>query len=441
MDIWTILGIESTKDTSAIKKAYAKLLKVYHPEDDPQGYQKLREAYELAMKWADQPEISDVFDDDEEDWHDDDNWVDDASLETMIENEDELVPSHPVQLLSQRIQELYDDFARRIDPNEWQALMTEDFMWKVEYQKARLNVLILFLEQNHFLPTSVWKVLDMSFGLTENKEMLFERYNKELIDYILKQVNGALELNFDCFVKKGNDFDIEQYLTLRQEAQFKLMDGNLAEAEQCLSEANAIFQDDPDLQLMRAKYYLEVDDVSEAMTCLKLLLALKPDEHEGYLLRARLLCEQGHYEEALKDCEYIEQNLPDFVDQDMIYISMQCKTASGQLKEAWEEYDRYRTICMKMYHFRLNALMAKLRNKKLYTQKYNTHYKVFQKRLRKSNYLSYGWLFFRLSWLYTVMFILTYFIFSFNPLYFYVLFIIWLGSALKTFITAKMFFS
>lgn len=75
------------------------------------------------MKLAEQPEIRMFFDADEA---------------------KELLPSHPVQQLSQHMQELYDDFARRIDRNEWQALMTEDFMWKVEYQKGRLNALIVF---------------------------------------------------------------------------------------------------------------------------------------------------------------------------------------------------------------------------------------------------------------------------------------------------------
>ena len=47
---WSILGIDPTNDVSAIKKAYAIKLKIYHPEDDPEGFQKLREAYEGAIK-------------------------------------------------------------------------------------------------------------------------------------------------------------------------------------------------------------------------------------------------------------------------------------------------------------------------------------------------------------------------------------------------------
>ncbi|BCN32326.1 J domain-containing protein [Anaeromicropila herbilytica] len=52
MNIWDILEIEQTADRAIIKKAYARKLKIYHPEDDPEGFQKLREAYDRALKYA-----------------------------------------------------------------------------------------------------------------------------------------------------------------------------------------------------------------------------------------------------------------------------------------------------------------------------------------------------------------------------------------------------
>jgi hypothetical protein len=52
MDIWDILGVEETCDLSAIKKAYARKLKIHHPEDDPQGFQTLKEAYDSAVQYA-----------------------------------------------------------------------------------------------------------------------------------------------------------------------------------------------------------------------------------------------------------------------------------------------------------------------------------------------------------------------------------------------------
>jgi hypothetical protein len=48
---WQILGIAPTPDEREVKRAYAKLLKTMRPEDDPDAFQRLREAFEAAL-WA-----------------------------------------------------------------------------------------------------------------------------------------------------------------------------------------------------------------------------------------------------------------------------------------------------------------------------------------------------------------------------------------------------
>ena len=52
MDCFKILDISVDSDIKTIKKAYAKLVKVHNPEDDPEGYQKIRKAYDNALKIA-----------------------------------------------------------------------------------------------------------------------------------------------------------------------------------------------------------------------------------------------------------------------------------------------------------------------------------------------------------------------------------------------------
>lgn len=52
MNWWNVLEVSHDSDLKTIKKAYAKLLKIHNPEDDAEEYQKLREAYDEAVKYA-----------------------------------------------------------------------------------------------------------------------------------------------------------------------------------------------------------------------------------------------------------------------------------------------------------------------------------------------------------------------------------------------------
>lgn len=52
MNIWETLGIEATSDIKVIRKRYAELVRLYHPEDQPEIYQQIVEAYKEALTFA-----------------------------------------------------------------------------------------------------------------------------------------------------------------------------------------------------------------------------------------------------------------------------------------------------------------------------------------------------------------------------------------------------
>lgn len=63
MNYFRILDLDRGADETAIKRAYARLLKATRPDDDPQGFQRLNEAYQAALAHARQPPME--WDEDE----------------------------------------------------------------------------------------------------------------------------------------------------------------------------------------------------------------------------------------------------------------------------------------------------------------------------------------------------------------------------------------
>lgn len=52
MNIWETLGIEPTTDVKLIRRRYAELVRLYHPEDQPEIYQEIVKAYQEALTYA-----------------------------------------------------------------------------------------------------------------------------------------------------------------------------------------------------------------------------------------------------------------------------------------------------------------------------------------------------------------------------------------------------
>lgn len=306
MTIWETLEIEATDDLKVIKRAYAKSLKKHHPEEDPEGYQRLREAYDSAVKLAKEGFSTETPVQDYE-----------ASLDLETDHAvaEGVIPSieHPVDQFIEKVQELYADFFARIEIENWESLLQEDIIWNVQYSELLQDRLIDFLEEHPYLPVEIWQLLDQAFHWQENKEGLEDRYGKGITQFLAENIMGIKQMGYKCFKKEG-DLHYEEYLQLRADAQFFLLEDDLDSAGEVLEQAHQRFQADPDLLHLQGIYYLRIQEDEKAIQTFERKLAISPTDSDALLYLAKLHFQAGGFSEAIQDCEQLLEHQPKHAD-------------------------------------------------------------------------------------------------------------------------------
>jgi uncharacterized RDD family membrane protein YckC len=115
MDIWQTLEIEATPDTKAIKRAYAKKLKITRPDEDPQGFQSLHNAYKAALHRATYWEY-DEDEDEVDDLHEENNNQTQAEnvITSSEQSTDILTPSVTEEIIDSKINEPSTEFSTKL---------------------------------------------------------------------------------------------------------------------------------------------------------------------------------------------------------------------------------------------------------------------------------------------------------------------------------------
>ncbi|WP_110933409.1 J domain-containing protein [Paenibacillus bouchesdurhonensis] len=359
MTIWQWLGIEPTNDIKQIKRAYKKQLQVYHPEDDPAGYQELREAYDRALKIAKQRnEMEQSFNElnyIEQDQQDrQEGQIEQAESQHTDEPERTVFipPRLPIALDmasldhdfdewaegSQKIDEfieraiaLYDHYPSRISSEDWVGLLNSKVTWNIYNIEEISERLLVVLEGRPFLPKEIWKLLEGFFGWRFDLGERWNGYEHEgahsFAQYYVKQLDEP-GLRYE-FLLNACDKNVEQFLRLRYKGYQALMANNLYEAGSFLEQAYAIFADDPDLLRLMGEYYARVGNDAQALEAYDKLIQVVPEEMDGYFQLARMKFQQGEYAEAAEELQALLTCVPRLVEARLLLCHCWLKLGQG----------------------------------------------------------------------------------------------------------------
>lgn len=256
MDDWTILGIEETDNKDILRRAYMKQLALHNPEDDPEGFQRVRAAYERVLQ----------------------RLTEAASAEA----EDDSLPGR----FMRRAARLYEDFSARIDAEAWKTLLTDEACVRLDLEDETVTRLLRFLMEHYYMPQSVWRVLNDHFDWLGRSEALRQNFPAGFIDFMISSA-GQPGTDYRLFTYDGNrkpdTRDYDRWLYLYYELDNLLATRDIHEADQQNS-------------------FREMQAELEAL----------PVKHVYYdLLCARILLTEGKSQEALSIVEPLAAQLPD----------------------------------------------------------------------------------------------------------------------------------
>ncbi len=346
MKDWEVLGIEPTLDASVIKKAYAKQLKLNHPEDNPQGYQELREAYDRLLKDVKNQSLKyreEANNNEDKAAKNFEKSTQDQIIDAWDDTENTEIPNNNdyftkkdendrvINEFLDKVVQLYHNFFQRIEYKYWEELLNGTIIWNLEASKIVNRKLLEFLSQNSLLPRNIWRYLNNYFNWTAQEEYIRDHFSAAFANYLFLQIGNERVLRYNFFDRSLN-INYEEYVFYRESAFVALMNNNLGNAQIYLSKAAELYSKDPDLYCLRGEFYIRNRDYQRAENEFQAAFAINPNDIYIYYYKAYAYYFAGLYGEALKICNMI--NNSGYFNYDLLTLSGKCYLKLGNLKKA-----------------------------------------------------------------------------------------------------------
>ena len=191
MDFFDILGIEATHEIKVIKRAYAAKSKECHPEEHPEEFQILHDAYKAALEWAkeEKPRY------DENLFHSTTYEVAKGPQVEYIDKEESADFSTEVHLAESEeffrffraCHDIYNDETTRELLLYWKDAFQPVISSKVIQSQEFIVMWYRFLEGHYMFPTKIWKYFESLDGI------YFQSKNYEIPRFDYKKNYNALK--------------------------------------------------------------------------------------------------------------------------------------------------------------------------------------------------------------------------------------------------------
>lgn len=267
--MWKILGIEPTVEEDEIKSAYRKKLVLTNPEENPEGFKELRQAYEEARKWASEQKKA----------------------------------RSPLAQWKFEIEQVYDNFYRRIDKEEWDELLDAEVCTDLDTQEDARMFMIQFFMNHYFIPAFVWKKAWDVMEFEEDYDRLQEQVSCDILTYI--QYRGETNDYFDYQLYEGSmDADYDAYMKDIQQLQALIEEEKWEDAKDLILKVQESEIYHPYVKAEFMKYEMAQKDEHWKVLWKELQDELY-DDPILLELKSEIACKEGKFEEALEELKKV----------------------------------------------------------------------------------------------------------------------------------------
>lgn len=276
IQFFSILKLEETKNISEIEEAYHKELLHNHPEENPQGFQLLREAYEAALEYARQAEEGQaVFFDETE-----------------------------VGQYMKRVDANYRDLRTRMDIRSWETLFKDEIFDSLDNGEEAVHALFLYFADHFRVEYEVFRLLDSLFDIRENREEFMEFLPEGFVDFLIQIIeNPSMEMAYPLRWMEGKpEAGYDDFITDLLELDHLIYkERNFEEAGKMLKKVEAYDIIHPCLTCLKCIIYVQQGKTLEAEENIHALLK-NPELAADNDIRSRcgeVLYQCGQEEEGL----------------------------------------------------------------------------------------------------------------------------------------------
>lgn len=283
MDFFRVLGIEETREENEIKQAYLQKLKTTNPEDDPEGFKRLRKAYEEAVAFARRPE-----------------------QEEQPEQEQQQIDDTPSGQWVSRAVKIYGRLSSRMDLEEWKHLFEDEIFLSLDGEDECREKLLVFLMNHIFLPTTVWKLLDEKLQICNLQDKLKEKFPGEFIRYLVYKCRNGENMDFTLF-QGADDADYDGFLNLYNQGWRMLENDDIGGAQEAVEQAEQLEIGHPAMQLLLANIRLKQNQKEEVLQLIQTLQESYPEHPMVIYQVAELYYQMGELEKSKKFYEILKE--------------------------------------------------------------------------------------------------------------------------------------